>query len=150
MILLKEIYLEIIIYIRTLPPSPPSVSLSLSVQVRVDTGIVEGSTISMYYDPMISKVTGHYSLYQCISTRDNICTNLLFKFFLFPFFFFGTENPWSQRVVCSCTFYTMATSISAVYWRLYRRELILLERKYLIRKLDWKFPAKNPLACDCF
>ena len=27
------------------------------VQVRIDTGIVEGSTISMYYDPMISKVT---------------------------------------------------------------------------------------------
>ncbi len=25
-------------------------------QIRVDTGIVEGSTISMYYDPMISKV----------------------------------------------------------------------------------------------
>ena len=26
------------------------------IQVRVDTGIVEGSTISMFYDPMISKV----------------------------------------------------------------------------------------------
>ena len=26
------------------------------MQVRIDTGIVEGSTISMYYDPMISKV----------------------------------------------------------------------------------------------
>jgi len=25
--------------------------------VRVDTGIIEGSTISMYYDPMISKVS---------------------------------------------------------------------------------------------
>ena len=26
------------------------------MQIRVDTGIVEGSTISMFYDPMISKV----------------------------------------------------------------------------------------------
>ena len=25
----------------------------------MDTGIVEGSTISMYYDPMISKVCTH-------------------------------------------------------------------------------------------
>ena len=33
-----------------------SLCMLLYVQVRVDTGIVEGSTISMFYDPMISKV----------------------------------------------------------------------------------------------
>lgn len=31
-------------------------NIFICLQVRVDTGIVEGSTISMYYDPMISKV----------------------------------------------------------------------------------------------
>ena len=35
---------------------PQSCSRLSLLQVRVDTGIVEGSTISMYYDPMISKV----------------------------------------------------------------------------------------------
>lgn len=33
------------------------------LQVRIDTGIVEGSTISMFYDPMISKVD-----YRCSPT----------------------------------------------------------------------------------
>ena len=38
------------------------------LQVRVDTGIVEGSTISMYYDPMISKVSSiAMSLLQCVN-----------------------------------------------------------------------------------
>ena len=35
---------------------PQSCSRLSLLQVRVDTGIAEGSTISMYYDPMISKV----------------------------------------------------------------------------------------------
>ena len=37
----------------------------------MDTGIVEGSTISMYYDPMISKV----SLTSLVSRRCLLCVN---------------------------------------------------------------------------
>ncbi len=37
----------------------------------MDTGIVEGSTISMYYDPMISKVSGSI-LSACTTIQGSI------------------------------------------------------------------------------
>lgn len=46
--------------------------------VRIDTGIVEGSTISMYYDPMISKLvtfgpTRDAALQTMARALDNYC-----------------------------------------------------------------------------
>jgi propionyl-CoA carboxylase alpha chain len=38
------------------PPPPPPASGRGEVQVRVDDGVVEGSDISIYYDPMIAKL----------------------------------------------------------------------------------------------
>ncbi len=38
---------------------PPQVSDGAGRGVRVDSGVVEGSEISMFYDPMIAKVVGH-------------------------------------------------------------------------------------------
>lgn len=39
--------------------SPPQEEVSDGVTVRNDTGVVEGSEISMYYDPMIAKLITH-------------------------------------------------------------------------------------------
>ncbi|MGV0803644.1 acetyl/propionyl-CoA carboxylase subunit alpha, partial [Mycolicibacterium elephantis] len=33
----------------------------ISANVRVDSGIIDGSTVSIYYDPMLAKVVSHAS-----------------------------------------------------------------------------------------
>lgn len=38
---------------------PPEDTLDESATIRVDTGVVEGSEISMFYDPMIAKLCSH-------------------------------------------------------------------------------------------
>ncbi|MCB8877119.1 acetyl/propionyl/methylcrotonyl-CoA carboxylase subunit alpha [Acidisoma silvae] len=44
---------------RVLPFLPPEEGAVDGVTVRVDTGLVEGDTVSVYYDPMIAKLITH-------------------------------------------------------------------------------------------
>ncbi|MCB8882138.1 acetyl/propionyl/methylcrotonyl-CoA carboxylase subunit alpha [Acidisoma cellulosilytica] len=44
---------------RVLPFRPPEEGLHNGVTVRVDTGLVEGDAVSIYYDPMIAKLITH-------------------------------------------------------------------------------------------
>ncbi|XP_065184213.1 biotin carboxylase 1-like [Sycon ciliatum] len=52
-------------------PSPGHLRMCREPDVRVDTGVKEGSTISMFYDPMISKVVTHGA------TRDEAIASMI-------------------------------------------------------------------------
>ena len=45
------------------------------LKVRVDSGVNEGSEISMFYDPMISKLVSYSSLNSTPSTSNNSSSN---------------------------------------------------------------------------
>ncbi|HEX3983641.1 MAG TPA: acetyl-CoA carboxylase biotin carboxylase subunit [Acidisoma sp.] len=44
---------------RVIPFRPPSEGSAAGVTVRVDTGLAEGDTVSVYYDPMVAKLVTH-------------------------------------------------------------------------------------------